>query len=303
MKILFVRINDKIGDTVIETFFYRELKKLFPQSHLTVMCCGNKELLRQIPYIDEFIFLPPGGLGKIIAAFTKTLYIWKQHYDLLISLTPHWRMKFFNAFIRANRKEYFDVIKGAHVSEAYSQVLKRLGKEKIDTTYELPIPNQVQKEVDLFLEKNHLLGKPFLIFNPAGGDPNRTLNQLQVQQIMEQLRGTPVVLLNWQGHYPTTFPEAISWRHASILQTAALVKNAAYILTVDTGIAHIAEVFGKPMTVLFSLKHYQHEPMKDISLLTIWGPRGSQVQKLWAQESVNQIPVAAIVSQLPLPLQ
>lgn len=30
MKVLFIRMNGKIGDSVIETFFYRELKRLFP---------------------------------------------------------------------------------------------------------------------------------------------------------------------------------------------------------------------------------------------------------------------------------
>jgi hypothetical protein len=43
------------------------------------------------------------------------------------------------------------------------------------------------------------------------------------------------------------------------------------------------------MTVLFSLKNYDNEPAKNLSLLTTWGPRGSHVKRLWAEKSVNDI--------------
>ena len=148
MKILFIRINDKIGDTVIETFFYRELKRLYPASHLTVMCCGNKAILQEIPYIDELIFLPPSGVGKIISAFAKIPFLWRQNYDLLISFTPHWRMKFFNFFVRAADKVCFDFTVGAHISLAYKKVLEQLGAKEINTAYELPIPQKARQTID-----------------------------------------------------------------------------------------------------------------------------------------------------------
>ena len=133
------------------------------------MCCGNKAILQEIPYIDALIFLPPNGVRKILAAFLKIPWLCRQKYDLLISFTPHWRMRFFNAFIRAARKECFDLIQGAHVSAAYKKVLERLGAKDVTTAYELSIPNKSKQAVELFLTANHLKDKPFLLFNPLGG--------------------------------------------------------------------------------------------------------------------------------------
>ena len=299
MKILFVRINEKIGDTVIETFFYRELKRLYPGAHLAVMCCGDQAILNEIPYIDELILLPPLGVRKQAAAFAKLPFLWKQNYDLLISFTPHWRMKVLNTFIRARRKECFDLIPGEHVSAAYAQVLKRLGMPAPDTSYELRIPARAQQAVLEFLEKNSLAGKPFLFFNPAGGDVNRTLTPARVREILSHLGGgMPVVLCNYHNAYAACGAVAVLWNSGDILQTAALVEKSAYVLSVDTGISHLAEVFNKPMTVLFSLKNYANEPAKDLTLLTTWAPRGPRVQKLHTPQNVNEIPSEDILKTL-----
>ena len=296
MKILFVRINDKIGDTVIETFFYRELKRLFPKAHLTVMCCGDQTILNEVPYVDELILLPAGGIRKIATAFKKLPFIWKQKYDLLISFTPHWRMKFFNAFVSAARKEFFDFLPGMHVSVAYEHVLKNLGQTEINTHYEIPLPASARQAADLWLLQNNLQDKPFLFFNPSGGDKNRTLGVAQVNEILREMGDLPIVLSDVHQQYPVKGPQVISVSGIDILQTAALVNKAAYILTVDTAIAHIAEAFDKPMTVLFSLKNYAGCPAQDLSLLTVWGPRGPRVQKLHHAHAVCEIPAREIAT-------
>ena len=298
MKILFVRINDKIGDTVIETFFYRELKRLNPTAHLTVMCCGNQAILKEIPYIDKLILLPPRGLLKIAVAFAKIPLLWKQKYDLLISFTPHWRMKIFNALVRAPRKECFDFIPGAHVSEAYRRVLTHLGARKIDTSYELPIPVQARNAVDTFLTQQGLNGKSFLFFNPAGGAPSRTLSVARVREITDGISNLPLVLADLHGCYKIQKKNVFSFACNDIWQTAELVRRCTYVLTVDTSISHIAQTFDKPITVLFSLKNYPNEPAKDVSLLTAWGPCGRAVQRLWAAQSVNDISPEKIISAI-----
>lgn len=290
MKILFIRMNDKIGDTVIESFFYRELKQLFAQARLTVMSCGAEALLRTNPFVDDFILLPSCGVRKFADAFAKIPFLRKQKYDLLISFTPHWRMKIFNALLAIPHKECFDLIPGAHVTAAYERVLQRLGKPHINTSYEVFLPQSAQAAAQSFLKENQLQHRPFLLLNPAGGDPRRTLTPARTAEIAAQAALlAPVVIVNYKHAYDACSSAAFLFESTDILQTAALLKQAAYVVTVDTGIAHIAEAFCKPMTVLFSLKHYSYLPMKDLSLLEMWGPRGKHVQKLWAEQSVNQI--------------
>ena len=289
MKILYVRINDKIGESVIETCFYRELKRAFPQAYLTVLCCGSETILRTIPYIDELILLPPAGWRKFAAAFGKIPFFWKQNYDVLISCSPHWRMHFFNAFIRAKRKIPFAIPSDTPIASAHIEVIKKMGVTVQNTSYELSLPSAARQAAADFLASKGLSRKPFVFFNPAGNSPRRTLTPARVSEILRALNTLPVLLCNTTGGYRAENPAVIMWNHSDLLQTAALVEQAAYVITVDTSIAHIAETFHKPMTVLFSLKNYDNEPAKNLSLLTTWGPRGSHVKRLWAEKSVNDI--------------
>ena len=303
MKILYIRINDKIGESVIETCFYRELKRAFPQAHLTVLCCGSETILRTIPYIDELILLPAAGWRKFAAAFGKIPSFWKQNYDVFISYAPHWRMRFFNALVRAKRKIAFTIPADAPMASAHLEVLKQLGVQVQNTSYELLLPAAAQQAAADFLTSNGLVGKPFIFLNPAGGSPRRTLTPKRVAEIIQALKPNPILLCNTTGTYPAESP-TVMWNNPDLLQTAALVEQAAYVLTVDTCVAHIAEAFNKPMSVLFSLRNYDHEPAKNLSLLTTWGPRGEHVTRLWAEKSVNdilpeQIAAATLKAWLP----
>ena len=125
----------------------------------------------------------------------------------------------------------------------------------------------------------------------------RTLNASYVEGVMQGLDDCPVVLLNLFNRYAVHLPNVVSFTNNDIWQTVALVEKAAYVLTVDTAVAHIAQAFDKPMTVLFSLKNYENEPSKNISLLTLWGPNTPRAKKLYAQQSVNQIALQDIVCQ------
>ena len=52
-KILFLRQDGKIGDMVVSSFAFRELKKQRPDIHIGVVCTkNNRYLLENNPYID-----------------------------------------------------------------------------------------------------------------------------------------------------------------------------------------------------------------------------------------------------------
>ena len=126
------------------------------------------------------------------------------------------------------------------------------------------------------------------------------LSPLRATEILQNFTGCPVVLLDVFQNYPVQLGHVVSFTNYDIWQTVALTKKAAYVLTVDTATAHIAQTFNKPQTVLFSLKNYENEPAKDLSLLTTWGPQGEHVQRLWAEKSVNHISVKSIVNSIQI---
>src|SRR5271166_6656777 len=88
---------DALGDVVMTTPLFRELKRAFPNSHCTVVVQNAyRPLLITNPHIDEVLAMPevraaylPGRARKLLAAM---LLYWRclrrRHYDVAVS--PRW---------------------------------------------------------------------------------------------------------------------------------------------------------------------------------------------------------------------
>ena len=57
-SILFLRHDGKIGDYIVSSFVFREIKKQSPNTKIGVVCSKkNAYLFEQNPYIDELYFV------------------------------------------------------------------------------------------------------------------------------------------------------------------------------------------------------------------------------------------------------
>jgi ADP-heptose:LPS heptosyltransferase len=95
-KILVVK-NDKIGDMVLSTNVFRELKKNFPQSSITCIASNaNKQLIEKNKQINKTLTLdyPPRNLKTLIAHLKMSRLLKKEKFDLGIDL----RGSIFNIF-------------------------------------------------------------------------------------------------------------------------------------------------------------------------------------------------------------
>lgn len=302
MKVLLVRTDSQLGDTIFETCFYREIKRHFSDAHITVMVCGNRRVLENLPYIDEFIWLPSRGIKRLLYAFLALAHIWQQHFDVLVSLTPTWRMRLFNKLLRAKRKFPFEYRLGVPAVENYKNILTRLGVTDIDSSYTLVIPPDARQTADEFLAGCRLTRGNFLLLNPVASCDSYTLSLQKVTQIIEQLRLTgvtePIVILDYQNKYKSLqMPGVFRFTSNDVLAVAAVTKHAGYVLTVDTAISHMAYAFSLPMTVLFTDQPKVGLPRaKSLEHLISFAPPSEDVQVLWAPDSVNAISVQDIVA-------
>ena len=298
MKVLLVRTDSQLGDSIFETCFYRELKRCYPSSYVTVMACGNRHVLENLPYIDEFIWLPARGLGRFLRAFAALPYLWKQHYDVLVSLTPTWRMKLFNKLLPGKRKFPFEYRLGRPAVQAYVDILEQLGCRNVDSSYALVIPPQAAQEAAQFLSP---LTGPFLLVNPVASEEEYTLPPQDTYQIIQRLRqaglDAPIVLLDYKNQYAVAEGDKVyRFTGNDVLAVAALVARAAYVLTVDTAISHMAAAFKRPMTVLFTDQPRRALPRaKALEHLDSFAPRTANTCVLWAKHSVRAIDPAEIV--------
>ena len=93
-SILLVRL-DAIGDMVLTSPFFREVRRNYPQAFITVVCSPlTKSLLEYCPYVNEVLAFDTRNYMvnfpywfRSLLDFCKT-HLWSRHYD--VCLCPQW---------------------------------------------------------------------------------------------------------------------------------------------------------------------------------------------------------------------
>lgn len=299
MRILVVLISSKLGDFIIETFAWRALRKQFPQAHITLLTSAPAALVNSVAYFDAVLPLPPARTARLIRAAVQLPYLALQRYDLVLSFSVCPKVRFFTRLIPAKRTELVRAQAGKHITALYTDVLQRIGCRKVDTSYELPLAPGIRQQADAWLTR--LKQKPFIVINPFATTAEYTLTQLRTRQLVAALRkryGTSYAFvgLDYQGRYQ--WPEDVSVCTATdVLQVAAIIKRAAYVISPDTGITHVADTFHVPMTVLFA-----PTPKKGVIApidINAFVPRDAK-HILVGTPSVNDLDVQAIARSVEL---
>ena len=84
-SILFLRHDGKIGDYIVSSFVFREIKKQSPNTKIGVVCSKkNAYLFEQNPYIDELYFVKTKDIRDYIRCGRELA---KERYDVLIDPT------------------------------------------------------------------------------------------------------------------------------------------------------------------------------------------------------------------------
>ncbi|MBU0761302.1 MAG: hypothetical protein KJ600_05655 [Nanoarchaeota archaeon] len=114
IKIILIR-NDCIGDMVISSGVFREIKKKHPDSKITVLCSSiNKELIEKNKNVDGIIVCNPFWREKTIASFNNYFKIIKrikkEKFDIGIDLRSSYMTLFFFLYLGRIKKRvaYYD---------------------------------------------------------------------------------------------------------------------------------------------------------------------------------------------------
>lgn len=297
-KILFLRLDNKIGDSIVESFFIRELKKLFPQSKLFLMTTADKNLFINNPHIDKLICTRYGAEGWF-QTFKQVPYLREQHFDLMITGGKTLKRRLLYALINAKKTILTDTYScNAHVTEKFVNILKALGATSVNTEYEIFIPSDKIKKVETFIKDNKLKDDSFIVFNPAGSIPDKTLCIDKIKSILISLKSKyTIVLLDYKNKYKDLNSLCVRFTSADIAEVSELIKHSCFVITPDTGIAHIADAFNKGMLVLFSLQRFKTEQEKDLNV-TLWRPRTKKASILITEKDVNQISNEDIIQNI-----
>ncbi|MDR2399387.1 MAG: glycosyltransferase family 9 protein [Endomicrobium sp.] len=292
-SIIFFRTDDKIGDTVVSSFLYREIKRKYPYIKI-IVCCGknNKEILKYNKNTDE--------LYEVSGCLFKDIFVFKilkaQSISLAVDFSTfnpkfnHLLMlciisaKFLIGFNKTSYKMYDLSINenffSVHITDMYKYVLNLLKIENPDLKYELPLPSKEEK-VALELISNCKY-KHKIVINPFSASKHRKLSINKLKELINLIENSfdccIFIVCKQKNKEKVAFLESdktIIASFRSILESAALIKYSDIIITPDTSIVHIASAFDKKTIALYCDYSDFYEKI-DI----IWGPNNPNAIQL-----------------------
>ena len=275
-SILFLRYDGKIGDMVVNSLMFREIKKVYPDIRIGVIARGAAiDIIKDNPNVDK-IYKYYKDRKKIKDLALK---IKEEKYDLLIDFSEMLRvnqMMLINLCgarinIGLDRKDWklFDLsIESGkdfkwteHITKRYLAYLIKLGlkKENIDISYDIYLKNE--KKYEAFF--NEIKESKKLILNPYGASKHKSFNIETLENIITYLKDKDIaIILTYFGdkYKELEFLEKkykyvyIPKKIESILDTAILIKKSDYVISPDTSIVHIASAFNKKMITVYPPK-------------------------------------------------
>lgn len=295
-SILFLRYDGKIGDMVINTLLFREVKRTYPDIKIGVVARGAaKDIIKFNSYVDEIYDYEKGAesvLGERIR---------KANYDVVVDFSEMLRvnqMKLINLcggkvnigldkekwnLFDLSVTENIDYKNTDHVTVRYGAYLKKLGIENYEKKY------------DIFLEKSledtKELKEIGIILNPYGASKHKHFNLETLKFIIEILNsiGKNVTLI----YSPDKYTELLNFVRnnsnlkvklaeniKSILDSAEVIRQSEGVITPDTSIVHIASAFDKKLISVYPPNGGKY----GVDHL-VWGPLDSRNKMIYCRPS------------------
>ncbi len=299
-KVLILRYDGKIGDMIITTMMFRELKKTYPSIKIGVVTRGaNRQVIENNPYVDEIYEYNKNtkNLKKLARQISE------EDYDLLIDFSEILRVKQMmlinlckaeqNLGINKTGWKLFDIsvdysIKDKHITDRYKEVLEILGVEDPDLSYELYFTEEQEKVGKDF--RDSIKEKKLVVLNPYGASKYRTFNENKVKEIAAR------VLEDKETGLTFVFPPDkleelqkiseelnskkvyINKNIKNIMDSASIIKHSDYLITPDTSIVHIGVALDKNMTAV-----YRSDDGTGELNSTVWGPNSDKAKVIYSK--------------------
>lgn len=258
-----------LGDVILATPVIGELKRLFPDSSIDVLVRkGNESLLLNNPHISRvFVFDKKGG--KLRALKTTIAQLRKNTYDELINLQRFGSSGIISLFAKAKQKTGFkknpfsfcytrkmdhQIGNGQHEIERNLTCIKHLGAHPFVRPTLFPSDSDLEKVAIYKAE-------PFVVFAPASVWFTKQLPKEKWIELGKRLsKSSHVILIGGPSDF--LLCEEIKTQINSnkvlnlagtltLLESAALMKDAVRNYVNDSGPLHIASAMNAPVTAFF----------------------------------------------------
>jgi len=273
IKILIIRLKP-IGDTVLISPVFRNLKKLFPQSEINVVVYPSiKKILENNPYINKIIILKRTNTSKIMF-YLKSLF---KYYDIIIDFInnptstmiaffTHSKIKIGNK----NKRNFFYTVRIKNPKKEYSAIrclkyLQPLGLKNFKDF----MPEIFLSQKDILTAKNILNTLNLTTKNKIGIFASAkyqtrqypTNNLILLSKLIVKYTQFQIIFLFGKDDNKT-----LSKLHKSLFneknihfispkinigELASLIKEMDILITNDTGPKHIAIALNIPTLTIY----------------------------------------------------
>ena len=284
-----------IGDVILTTPAIRALHERFPDARITMMTVPLTESVAGMnPYVDEVLVYDKKGREKgLFGMLRMAARLRRYRFDLAVCMNfavrgavVAWLARIPNRFgydiqyggIFLTRTASPDRSQAKHEVLNHLDFLRTFGCSTQDSELAFQIPADVECS---FAEKSRLLrlteAQRCLVVCPCGRVRRRSLSAETTAEFIRSFSATaeaaPIYLiggaqdlayLSQIAHMAELDDSHILAGRFTLQEIAVLLRNAAAIVSVDTGPAHIAQAVHCPTVEIFSTG----DPR-------IWGPRGA----------------------------
>lgn len=298
-KILFLRQDGKIGDYIVSSFVFRELKKIDPNIFIGVVCTKKDAyLFEQNSYVDKLYFVKKKNIIDYIKCGFR---LEKEQYDVVVDPTVFIRnrdlllLRLINArnYVGYKKSDYkiFNLnIEGEyHFSELYRIALEKIGFNIQNTRYDVPFKKEYQAEIEDYLKENSI--DNYITVNFYGAARIKKVNNENIKKYLSYLseatNGKQLILLSYPEatqnliELSKDFSNVFVHNTQNIFHTIELIRYSEQLISTDTSTVHIASGFNKKIIAI-----YKQDPIA----FTHWKPMSKgDTHILFYQENINEI--------------
>ena len=282
-RILFLRTDGKIGDYIISSFIFREIKKHYPNIKIDIVADKSLENLLELnKNIDNYYTI---HRKKISEWRNVVKRLQKNNYDVLLGSTEGLKYKQVYLLNRVNApvnvgynkdsyKIYNKNIKQSttlKMSQIHQKMLKSINIDIKNTEYDVPFSEDSEKNVDLFLKENNVNEK-IISLNFFGASKGRKINEenalIIIKRLSEIYKDYKIIILDSPNDRETIYnilkktdnkKVLFFEKSKTILDSISIIKNSDLIVSLDTSILHIAEGLDKKVMAFYGPKNNKNK--------------------------------------------
>lgn len=285
-SILFLRQDGKVGDMVVNTMIFREIKKNYPNIKIGVLTRGAaKDILQGNSHVDKiYIFEKEKATIKKISK-----EIADERYDLVVDFSIMLRVRDmmlihlcrakYNIGVNRENWNLFDISISfdfqSHITNLYGVFLEKIGIIDWKVKYELFTKENDYKE-------------EYIVINPYAASKHRSFSRENTLKIARYILDNYNIRVYILGEYSKKQElqilqeqlgeKANYYIGTNIVDIFPLIQKAKLVISPDTSVVHIAVAFQKKLLAIYR---------KDVGLdknSVVWGPNWEKANVIFSNE-------------------